>query len=177
MENDGGGWTVFQRREDGSVDFYREWQSYVHGFGSLEGEHWLGLSKLYRLANASVPNELQVDMEDFQGSTAYAKYGAFFIEGSSSAYKLHVTHYTGTAGDSLMLHSERKFTTKDKDNDDDQDENCAVKFCGAWWYRSCHACNPNGLYGNSSWEKGIIWQTWTGRDRSLEYVQFKIRRR
>ena len=65
MENDGGGWTVFQRRVDGSVDFYRDWKNYTHGFGSLEGEHWLGLSKLHRLANVSVPNEVQVDMGDF----------------------------------------------------------------------------------------------------------------
>ena len=55
MENDGGRWTVLQRRVGGSVDFYRNWENYTHGFWSLEGEHWLGLSKLYRLANVTSP--------------------------------------------------------------------------------------------------------------------------
>ena len=36
------GWTIFQRRLDGSVDFFRYWQDYVDGFGSLRGEYWIG---------------------------------------------------------------------------------------------------------------------------------------
>ena len=36
------GWTVIQRRLDGSVDFYRYWSDYTSGFGDTGGEYWIG---------------------------------------------------------------------------------------------------------------------------------------
>lgn len=38
-----GGWTVIQRRTDGSVDFDQLWDAYRNGFGDLHGR-WMMVS-------------------------------------------------------------------------------------------------------------------------------------
>ena len=45
------GWTLIERRQDGSVDFYRTWDEYRDGFGDLEGEFWLGNEHIYQITN------------------------------------------------------------------------------------------------------------------------------
>ena len=156
METDGGGWTVFQRRMD-SVDFHLNWTDYIHGFGNISGECWLGLSKLHHLANGSVSTQLQVDMRNKNNNSAYASYSTFYIGGSTTDYILHVSGYSGTAGDSLAYHNLRTFSTKDDDNDQ-WDGNCATTH-GAWWYKSCCHSNLNGLYGADA-NDGIVWYHW-----------------
>ena len=177
MKTDGGGWTVFQRRMDGSVDFYLNWTDYVHGFGNTSGEYWLGLSKLHRLANGSVSTKLQVDMRDKDGNSAYASYSTFYIGSSATDYTLHVSGYSGTAGDSLISwHHLMKFSTKDNDNDQSSDHSCANLFIGAWWYKYCHWSNLNGKYGDDDYGKGINWYTWKGHYYSLPFTEMKVRR-
>ena len=177
METDGGGWTVFQRRMDGSMDFYLKWADYVQGFGNVKGEYWLGLSKIHRLANSNMKQQLRVDLEDFSGDTAYAKYGIFYIDGESTDYTLHVEGYSGMAGDALSYHHGSKFTTKDNDNDKEvYNANCAKMYRGAWWYNNCHYSSLNGKYydGGVINTQGIIWARWKS-NYSCKYADMKIR--
>ena len=90
----GGGWTVFQKRLDGSVDFYRYWNDYKNGFGDLNGEFWLGLDKIYRLTNKKC-NRLRVDLEETTGNTVYAEYDMFAVTNETTYYKLRLGMYSG----------------------------------------------------------------------------------
>ena len=100
MTTDGGGWTVFQRRMDGSVDFYLGWESYRTGFGNLNGEFWLGNDNLHRLTGGG-NMMLRVDVEDYDAVRAYAEYTTFSVADASDNYRLAIGGYGGTAGDSM----------------------------------------------------------------------------
>ena len=90
----GGGWTVFQKRLDGSVDFYLNWSDYKVGFGDLNGEFWLGLDNIHRLTSDN-NGMLRVDLEDFEGNTAYAEYNKFGVMSENNMYKLMLGSYSG----------------------------------------------------------------------------------
>ena len=92
----GGGWTVFQKRIDGSVDFYRVWADYKKGFGNLNGEFWLGLDNIHRLTNSDT-FKLRVDLEDWEGETRYAVYDMIAIRDEVSKYRLRLGSYSGTS--------------------------------------------------------------------------------
>ena len=176
MRTDGGGWTVFQRRQDGSVDFYRGWNDYKSGFGQLTAEFWLGNDKIHRLTVAR-PSSLRVELEDWNGVRVYAKYGKFKIGDGQAKYRLEVGSYSGTAGDSLISqHNNMAFSTKDRDNDR-WSSNCAVSFTGAWWYGDCYHTNLNGKYLGNVWQgsgNGIRWYKFRG-NLSLKFTEMKLR--
>ena len=182
METDGGGWTVFQRRQDGSVDFYRNWIDYEEGFGDLNGEFWLGLSKVHRLTSNRT-NTLRVDLGDFESNTAYAQYSTFSIGDNTTEYTLNVGGYSGTAGDSLNgghSHNGMKFSTKDNDNDNASGDYCPIHYKGAWWFNNCLNSHLNAPYhpngGPVSDWTGILWYSWRGISYSLKFTEMKVRR-
>ena len=84
---------MFQKRLDGSVDFYRGWDDYKQGFGNLNGEFWLGLDKIHRLTKER--SRLHVDLEGTTGKTAYAEYDFFGVASERSKYKLSLGTYLG----------------------------------------------------------------------------------
>ena len=173
MLTDGGGWTVFQRRQDGSVDFFRGWNDYKAGFGQLTAEFWLGNDKIHRLT-ASRPSSLRVELEDWNGVKAYAKYGKFKISDEQAQYRLEVGSYSGTAGDSMRSHNNMAFSTKDRDNDR-WGKHCAVECTGAWWYKDCYRSNLNGQYLEKKNDLGgARWYHFRG-SLSLKFTEMKLR--
>ena len=88
---------------------------------------------------------------------AYNKTTFFSVEDEDKGYRLHVGGFHGSSqylnfsksfrkvGDSLSEHNGMKFTTRDRDNDNDEpmdgDElvleyeyNCAKEHHGGWWF-------------------------------------------
>ena len=174
MRTDGGGWTVFQRRQDGSVDFYRGWNDYKSGFGQLTAEFWLGNDKIHRLT-AYRPSSLRVELEDWNAVRVHAKYGRFNIGDEQAQYRLEVGSFSGTTGDSLAGHNNMAFSTKDRDNDGWRSGNCAVYSTGAWWYKNCHHSNLNGKYlGDKKDYRGARWDHFRGQ-LSLKFTEMKLR--
>ncbi|XP_063961210.1 angiopoietin-related protein 7-like [Lytechinus pictus] len=153
MTTDSGGWTIFQKRYDGSVDFYRNYNEYVRGFGDVEGEYWLGLDQLYLLAKDGV--ELRIDMVDYDNNPFYAHYDSFSIGNTNTNYRIGFSSYTGTAEEGLDAANGQAFLTYDNDHDD-----CAFLYRGAWWYNDVYCdttANLNGEHGLQYGFTGIFW--------------------
>nr|XP_058957541.1 angiopoietin-related protein 7-like [Pocillopora verrucosa] len=158
----GGGWTVFQKRMDGSVDFNRTWKDYIHGFGNLVGEFWLGLDKINRLTQNKTKNMLRVDLGVTTRQTVHAEYEWFGIGNGTTDYRLYIGNMTRDAtvsSDSLNPHKDLNFGTWDRDP-----ANCTLKRGGGWWYGRSSNCavssNLNGIYPhcrNETWAD-IHWR-------------------
>uniref|UniRef100_A0A1B8XUK9 Fibrinogen C-terminal domain-containing protein n=1 Tax=Xenopus tropicalis TaxID=8364 RepID=A0A1B8XUK9_XENTR len=181
METDGGGWTIIQSRQDGSVGFNRTWAEYKEGFGHLNGEFWLGNENIYRITSRG-DYSLRIDMEDWDGNHKYAMYRSFSIEDEGNHYRLNVEGFSGTTEDSFAwYHNKRSFSTPETGN------LCAEISHGGWWYHQCFYSNLNGVYYRGGGymrgrgalgPDGIVWYGWRNTDYySLKRVSMKIRSR
>ena len=178
MDQDGGRWTVFQRRDaiEPHQDFHLGWAAYKSGFGDLAGEFWWGLDNLWLMTSASGRQyELRIDLEAFDNSTAHAVYKGFRISSEADGYKLSASYHTGDAEDGLYPSNNMRFSTRDLDQDV-WPGNCAVAFKAAWWYGNCGVSSLNGLYleSGSHSQTGIWWRTWRGYE-SLKKARMMAR--
>ncbi|KAM9363257.1 fibrinogen-like protein 1 [Symphorus nematophorus] len=190
--NNGGGWTVFQRRRDGKESFDRAWVEYKHGFGDLyspDGEFWLGNEPLHFLTSQG-NYDLRIDMEDFEGNQRYAEYKNFRVDDEKDRYQLHLGEYTGNAGNALadgppsgQKWTGVKFSTFDHPNDaaaeNDDDAKCIRLSKSGWWFSKCDSGNLNGHYYNGPYkamtDDGVVWYTWHGWWYSIKSVVMMVR--
>lgn len=178
METEGGGWTVLQRRFDGSVDFHRTWQEYKKGFGEASGEHWLGNDFASRLT-AQQSYKLRIELSDWEGNSGFAQYEQFSLDSEAQNYRIHLKGYSGTAGKiSSIGQPGSDFSTKDADNDKCVCK-CSQLTTGGWWFDACGPSNLNGIYyqqgQNSNRFNGIKWYYWKGSGYSLKSTTMMIR--
>uniref|UniRef100_A0A673Z355 Angiopoietin-like 6 n=1 Tax=Salmo trutta TaxID=8032 RepID=A0A673Z355_SALTR len=143
-----GGWTVIQRRQDGSVNFFRTWEQYKQGFGNLDGEYWLGLEHLYWL-------------------TKQAHYNL-----ESDWYRLRLGEYQGNAGDSMSWHNNKIVSHESFSLHFLIRELCPLPE-GGWWYHMCAHSNLNGVWYRgghyrSRYQDGVYWAEFHGGSYSLK---------
>jgi len=151
------GWTVIQRRKDGSVDFNQSWTDYEKGFGDLHGEFWYGLKAINCLTQSG-QWELRVDFQFENKTWSYLHYNTFMVGDANTKYQLKVDGFTGiTPADPFSFHDGRAFSTYDNNNAPSKRFNCALKVNnakgnGGWWYVDCWHIDLNlnynpGQYG------------------------------
>ena len=89
----GGGWTVIQRRRDGSIDFKnRDWVEYEDGFGNLNGEFWLGLRSVLCLTSQG-DWEFRIDYHLKNGTKSYLHYKQFAVGPAEDQYQLNISGF------------------------------------------------------------------------------------
>lgn len=178
METGGGGWTVIQRRQDGSVDFQRTWREYKEGFGDPAGEHWLG-NEFVSQVTSQRRFLLRIQLQDWEGNEAYALYEHFGLAREELNYRIHLQGLSGTAGKlSSISQPGTDFSTKDADNDRCICR-CSQMLTGGWWFDACGPSNLNGMYypqrQSTSKFNGIKWYYWKGSGYSLRGTAMMIR--
>ncbi|KAK2858923.1 hypothetical protein Q5P01_003543 [Channa striata] len=180
MESYGGGWTVIQQRNNGSVSFNHTWNEYKKGFGNIRGEFWLGNDHIHLLTKAK-DMILRIELEDFEGVREYAKYDQFYVANEFLYYRLSISGYSGTAGNAISFnkhfnHDQKFFSTPDRDNDMYPSGNCAAYYSSGWWFDACMSANLNGKYYHKRYKgvrNGIFWGTW--HNMSTEYYPTNYR--
>ncbi|XP_001376351.3 angiopoietin-related protein 4 [Monodelphis domestica] len=174
-----GGWTVIQRRLNGSVDFHQPWEAYKSGFGDPNGEFWLGLEKVHHITGDR-GSRLAVQLLDWEGNAQSVQI-PFHLGGEDTAYSLKLTGpVAGELGPATEDGLSLPFSTWDRDHDLRTDMNCAKNLSGGWWFSTCGHSNLNGKYFHSlprqrhQRKQGIFWKTWRGRYYPLQATTMLI---
>lgn len=87
--------------------------------------HWIVTFQL----TSQKPRMLLVYLEDYGGNSKFAVYDNFEVGSESEKYILkNALRLYGTLDDSLVVHKDSTFTTRDVDY-----SLCVEKYFGAWW--------------------------------------------
>ena len=85
---------MLQRRKDGTVDFYRNWNSYKNGFGDFNHEFWLGNEKMHRITKNG-GYILRFDLWDKNSVHKWAEYKSLRIGSEAEKYIISFGEFSG----------------------------------------------------------------------------------
>lgn len=176
MKTDGGGWTVFQRRLNDTVNFNRGWDDYVTGFGDLNNSYWLGLEAIHYLTTGKIVT-VRFDLRNINSTDGYAKYKEFKVKSRGKKYEIRVGKHSGTICDGMSMSNGMPFSTFDNDNDEFDGESCARFFNGPWWYQKCSYVRLNSDFPVKGHETitEMKWACWTEADGTIVFSEIKLR--
>ena len=113
----GGGWTIMQQRRDPTVNFYRMWSEYKHGFG-VRDTFWLGLETVHRQTKDQAM-VLRVEQQvGYPPHTKHIEYEGFSFLSEAHHFLLQLRGPTAdkTLPEALMNHTGPFFTRDSPDS-------------------------------------------------------------
>ena len=164
---------------------------YVNGFGNPSSEFWLGLDKVASLTSGGA--ELLIELEtfevkilkflfifyktNFQGKIIQAKYSDFRVAGPD--YRLHISGYSGNAGNPMKIDNGMAFSARDSDRDLWEGHCSETRGGGGWWYNGCGLANLNGrnLGEGEAGYDGILWYLYAKDNRSFKSTKMMMRKK
>ncbi|XP_059170152.1 ficolin-2-like [Physella acuta] len=175
-KTDGGGWIIFQRIINGDVNFTKNWAEYRDGFGSFNGDFWLGNEMISKLTAAGY-TDMRIDMI-WKGDPKYMTYHNFRVQSEADLYRMSYTNNTfgGSVNDDhLRDNNGEPFTTFD------HGPSVGCRYLGykGWWWPTvghCGLANLNGNRGSKEFARGIWWLKFTDGHDSLDSSEMKLRK-
>ncbi|XP_060081424.1 angiopoietin-1-like [Ylistrum balloti] len=137
--------TYIQYRRYGNISFNRDWQSYVDGFGDLEGDFWLG-NKYIHLITDQKSYTCGVRLYDNTNVWRFDGYSEFKVDSEVNSFTITYTPFFTASGmspsDSSKDSRNQPFSTHDRDH-----TGCATTEQAGWWYNTgcTDGANVNGV--------------------------------
>ncbi len=171
------GYTIFQRNFPPRfgwlrLDYFNKtWTVYKEGFG-LPGIGWLGNDALHQITvNRTCWLEVFLMHDDRYHSKSYFKDFSVGDEASNyemfvgeldDSYRNSIANMMNVADPALNV-SGMPFSTYDRDNDQDNNHNCASESGGGWWFNACAASVLNApMWGIERTQayNSTLWSFW-----------------
>uniref|UniRef100_A0A914WUE3 Uncharacterized protein n=1 Tax=Plectus sambesii TaxID=2011161 RepID=A0A914WUE3_9BILA len=161
MFTDGGGWTVIQRRIDGTLLFFNQtWSAYKNGFNNgLANNQWLGNDRIHILSTKDVSVSLRIDIQGhidyfqtYENVTVSDVWNNFQIGDENANYTLQVGALVSgnlsqyqSANDFQHFNGNMPFSTQDRGTTSGMS---MAGSDGGWWYQDTTKTSLNGKFGS-----------------------------